>query len=518
MTSELTQNEQLWLLLRAIAKTNEPPGAVAVSGLVSAIAASIGQAGDTDISDTDWRRLINDVLQCGDEDTVSYWSGDQRAVADTPHKVLIAALGIAATAGNIQSGNRADLDAAQILAVGASAATARIIEQNGPHKHDYRCSNLLAPAASPAAQPLLTVARAYGPYLYDDKGIQWFDAASGMWNVPLGHGHAGVIAGWLAQATQVAAVDPFLATTPVAERTAAQLLEIVGMGDGRAVFSSSGSESIEIALRFGLALERDAQVWSMPGAFHGSTAGAAALSAFRSIRGPLPQRALWAKSCPPSQWTVPGIGFFEPMQVGRGCLEITPEEVSALSVFQKEGGILVADEVATGLGRAAWPLAAPKVGLFPDMYVVGKGLANGVAPLSALIVSRSTIDAIEGLGQVLDFGHTHTNHAVGLAAASAALNALSMLDHSRQAKALRRSFDMRGIPIQGSGFLLTTPGFDVDRAELFRALREARLVSHTPTTMSTVSQLTIAPPLTITSSQIDDLTDRVQVARSALGW
>jgi acetylornithine/succinyldiaminopimelate/putrescine aminotransferase len=520
MTNDnLHGNLELGTLLRNAANPIQSPGAVAVSGVVAAFAAAIGDAGDTDQKDHSWPGRVKAALISSDDDTRAYWGGDSRGLMETPLAVQAEAIDVARTSGRIRSGNHADLDASTILAIGATAAVSRVIEQNQSPQSEAITPQaaLLAPASKPDQSPLLVVSRASGPYLTDESGDEWFDAASGMWNVPLGHGDPIVISAWLSQAIQVAAIDPFLASTSIAERTARQLLEIVGVTNGRVIFASSGSESIEAALRFGLHLSPGASVWSMPGAFHGATAGAAALSAYPTIWGPLPERALWSTSAHPSEWLSPGIGFVEPIQIGRGGLSISENEVNSINDFQRRGGIVIADEVACGLGRAVWPVAAPTIGLDPDMYVLGKGLTNGVASVSALVISEHVADALQSRG-ALDFGHTHSNHPAGLAAAAATLSSLSTVNHSEQHQILVSAFRALGVPLKGTGFLLTSPGSPVSRERLMQALSTVRLVSHSPTTASTIDQITIAPPITITEVEAADLASRVLAVRRILSW
>jgi adenosylmethionine-8-amino-7-oxononanoate aminotransferase len=151
------------------------------------------------------------------------------------------------------------------------------------------------------------------------------------------------------------------------------------------------------------------------------------------------------------------------------------------------------------------------------MYVLGKGLTNGVASVSALVISEHVADALQSRG-ALDFGHTHSNHPAGLAAAAATLSSLSTVNHSEQHQILVSAFRALGVPLKGTGFLLTSPGSPVSRERLMQALSTVRLVSHSPTTASTIDQITIAPPITITEVEAADLASRVLAVRRILSW
>jgi adenosylmethionine-8-amino-7-oxononanoate aminotransferase len=92
------------------------------------------------------------------------------------------------------------------------------------------------------------------------------------------------------------------------------------------------------------------------------------------------------------------------------------------------GVLLVADEVLTGAGRTGTWSALEPYGIVPDVMVLGKGIAGGYLPLSAVVAPRRLTDALaDGSGALLH-AQTFSHHAVSCAAGVATLRYLR--DHA----------------------------------------------------------------------------------------
>jgi adenosylmethionine-8-amino-7-oxononanoate aminotransferase len=81
--------------------------------------------------------------------------------------------------------------------------------------------------------------------------------------------------------------------------------------------------------------------------------------------------------------------------------------------------LLIADEILTGAGRTGTWSASESYGIVPDLMVLGKGIAGGYAPLSAVVAPERLIDVIaDGSGALLHaqtFSHHATLCAAGVA-------------------------------------------------------------------------------------------------------
>ncbi|HKG32159.1 MAG TPA: aminotransferase class III-fold pyridoxal phosphate-dependent enzyme, partial [Gemmatimonadales bacterium] len=86
--------------------------------------------------------------------------------------------------------------------------------------------------------------------------------------------------------------------------------------------------------------------------------------------------------------------------------------------------LLLADEVLSGAGRTGTWSALEPYGVVPDLMLVGKGIAGGYAPLSAVVAPRRLVDVLaKGSGSFLH-GQTFSHHATLCAAGTATLRYL----------------------------------------------------------------------------------------------
>ncbi|AOY74369.1 aminotransferase class III-fold pyridoxal phosphate-dependent enzyme [Paenarthrobacter ureafaciens] len=516
-------------LLHRVGTFGEPPGAVADLGFIAAIAGSLALAagvGDRKKAQ-DLITVIDRVLSAAEADIQAYWGAEgssESSVSATPGAVLLAISDLKAIIDGVRASNKTDLETSRIVLEAVQRANLRIIQDNvAAHqthltKPESRGGCWL-PAAAAGQEPLLSVQSARGPWLVTPSGDEWFDASSGMWNVPLGHGHSGPLLGFLQQASAVAAIDPFQVSTDISQQVAGLLADLCGMPEAFVTFASSGSEAVETALRLGLAATspNNGGIWSFPGGYHGSTAGAASLSDFDSVWPPYRERQRLAKQALPNEWSANSVGIIEPVSGVNGCRPVSADTVSHLSEFQKRGGVLIADEIACGLGRASWPLVSQDVGLEPDIVLFAKGLGNGVAPISAIVCSPRVYELALRQGPIED-GHTHSNHPAALGAALGTLGSLRQIDFHDQEDRLDRAWKSAGLSPSGFGHFRAFSGPARDKVSVRSVLTEEKLMVHLPTSISACSSLIVAPPLNMSFEEMTELSERTRRVVSRLGW
>ena len=90
--------------------------------------------------------------------------------------------------------------------------------------------------------------RGQGCYLYDIRGKQYIDLESGIWAAALGHCHPRVNQVMEAQIKKVMHLGTYY-PSPLAESAAMDVLDIVGIDDGKCVLLSSGSEAVEFGVQ-----------------------------------------------------------------------------------------------------------------------------------------------------------------------------------------------------------------------------------------------------------------------------
>ena len=184
----------------------------------------------------------------------------------------------------------------------------------------------------------------------------------------------------------------------------------------------------------------------------------------------------------------------------------------------KQGALLILDEIPIGLGRTGKMFAAEHYDVVPDMLVLGKGLGGGVFPLAALLARESlNVATRTALGH-----YTHEKNPVACAAGLATLDILRDEHLPERAAALgeRAITRMKEMAarhpligdIRGRGLLL---GIELlkNRGTLERAMNEAEQVMYAAlsrglnfkVTMGNI--LTLTPALTLTDAEMDRALD-----------
>lgn len=150
--------------------------------------------------------------------------------------------------------------------------------------------------------------------------------------------------------------------------------------------------------------------------------------------------------------------IIEPIQGSAGIIDPPPDYIKkAFELCRKYNVLFIADEVQTGLGRAGSILKSFDYGIKPDLVCLGKSLAGGVTPLSAVCGSSEIMDIVE----YGDIGSTMAANPPATSAAVAALDVLIDEDISKQSrekgdllKQLILSADCKEIvDVSGSGML-----------------------------------------------------------------
>jgi len=310
-------------------------------------------------------------------------------------------------------------------------------------------------------KPHPAAVRGEGVYVWDADGNRYLDFSGSAAVNFIGHGVREIAEAMVEQARQLEFVHTTQFTTPVAEEFAAELLDFAGehFRGGAVYFTCGGSESVETALKLARQYQVEVgqamrcQVLSRNQSYHGSTLGALSVSGNRKRREiyqpmvrefahmGMPYCYRCAFDCTDGcrncgqQYAAElerAIGesrgeaaafIFEPMSGATlGAVTPPPGYLQAIAdICRRQGVLLIADEVMTGMGRTGRNFAIEHWQVAPDILVTAKGLSSGYAPLGAVIASRKVVDAIaEGSGAFLH-GFTYNAHPVSVAAGRAVL-------------------------------------------------------------------------------------------------
>ena len=313
-----------------------------------------------------------------------------------------------------------------------------------PHLHSF---------ARPSAGPdeFLCIERAEGSTVWDSDGRAYVDAMASLWYCNVGHGRREIVD---AVADELGRLDAFhtldMFTNPPAERFAGLVAERMPVPDGRVLLTSSGSESVDSALKlarvaFSLAGEPHRQlVVGRRHAYHGVTYGGLSVQGLpvnQEHFGPLLEHtgrigaegadeldeveSLFAE-----QGERIAAVITEPVQGAGGVRPPVPGYLERLrQLCDDHGALLILDEVITGFGRlGAWS-AAEVYGVVPDLITFAKGCSSGYQPLGGVVVGRRVLDVLEGDPDfVLRHGFPYSGHPAACAAGIANIAVLE--DHA----------------------------------------------------------------------------------------
>ncbi|MBV8496042.1 MAG: aminotransferase class III-fold pyridoxal phosphate-dependent enzyme [Gammaproteobacteria bacterium] len=297
------------------------------------------------------------------------------------------------------------------------------------------------------------IVRGEGSYLYDAAGRRYLDGSGGPAAFCIGHGNREVNAAIAAQLAQVACGYRYLFTSEPLEELTALMLARSGREFGHVVYSLSGSEAVEgalkVALQYWSALDRPRKkrFIARERSYHGNTLGALSMSGFLERRRPfegslldvefvsaanayrplngLAGATLVTALADELERRIEGLGpenvaafIFEPVVGAAGGAVPAPEGYAQAvrAVCDRHQVLVIADEVMCGAGRCGTWRALEHDGVVPDVIAVGKGLAGGYIPLAATIFRREIGDTIVAAQGTVLTGHTYSGHTAACAA------------------------------------------------------------------------------------------------------
>ena len=200
----------------------------------------------------------------------------------------------------------------------------------------------------------------------------------------------------------------------------------------------------------------------------------------------------------------------EPIQ-GEAGIVIPPQGFlkQAAEVCKQNRVLLMADEIQSGLGRTGKLFAYMHDGIQPDVLIVGKALAGGFYPVSAVLASKEIL----GVYQPGDHGSTFGGNPLGCAIARTALKVLieeKMVERSAELGAYfltllqtLRSPDLK--EVRGKGLWIGIELHSPARPYCEALKAEGLLCKETHDKV-----IRIAPPLVIQREEIDWAFERIK--------
>ena len=290
--------------------------------------------------------------------------------------------------------------------------------------------------------PVFT-AEGHGALLTDVDGNTYVDFAGGVGCLNVGHAHPRVVAAVQEQAARFLHTDFTIVPYEIYVEYAERLTAIAPFsGPSKAAFFNAGTEAVENSVKFARGYTKRPAVIGFEGGFHGRTLLSLTLTskthpykaglgpfAPEVYRAPFPNEyrgitsadALEALeemfSTHVAAETVAAI-VVEPVQ-GEGGFIVAPQEFmeGLRTICDREGILLVVDEVQTGFGRTGRMWATEHYGIEPDLMTVAKSIAGGL-PLSGVVGKAEIMDSLWDNA----VGGTYVGNPVALAAAVAVLD------------------------------------------------------------------------------------------------
>jgi ornithine--oxo-acid transaminase len=277
-------------------------------------------------------------------------------------------------------------------------------------------------------------ARAQGAYLWDSDGNRYLDLLGGFGMFNVGRNNPRIREA-LVEALELERPGSVqLGVDVLPALLAEELLRRAPARLERALFTSSGAEAVEAALKLGRAATGRTRVLSAEHGFHGLTLGALSANAsleFTSRFGPLlpgfervPWNDLEALERELAREDV-AVFLVEPVQ-GKGVnLPAAGYLEGAQELCRRYGTLFCVDEVQTGLGRTGRMLALEHWGLEPDLVTVAKSLSGGYVPVGALLMSAQVYDGVfDSLPNAVSHGSTFAPNDLAMVAGLATLREL----------------------------------------------------------------------------------------------
>jgi taurine---2-oxoglutarate transaminase len=283
-------------------------------------------------------------------------------------------------------------------------------------------------------------------YLWDTDDRRFMDFCAGQMNVNVGYSHPRVLDAMRRQMTTLTYVPPTFETQP-RTRLARMIAERAPQGLEYVFFANSGSEAVEMALKIARAVTGRTKIYSAWRSYHGTTAGASAISGDPRRLFVEPSQFGLGKfhgatcyCCPFGHRQAPECAFaclealrssllldgsetvaaivLEPI-VGTSGIYIPPVEFirGVRELCTTHGIVLIFDETMTGWGRTGRWFACEHFGVSPDILVTAKGITSGYVPLGAAVMTARVRDFF--LDRVFVGGLTNEGHALACATAIA---------------------------------------------------------------------------------------------------
>ncbi len=313
----------------------------------------------------------------------------------------------------------------------------------------------------------ITIVKAKGSYVWDDKGEQYLDLYGGHAVISIGHTHPRWVKRMEEQLEKIAFYSNSI-KIPLQQELAEKLGKISGKEDYQLFLCNSGAEANENALKMASFHNGRKKIIAFSKSFHGRTSLAVSATDNKNYIAPVNEsenvmflpfndEAALEDCFKKNGKTISSV-IIEGIQ-GVGGINVAENSFlkKIRSLCDEYGAIYIADSVQCGYGRSGKFFSHDFAGVNADIYSMAKGMGNGF-PVGGIIIAPYIKPKHFQLGTT--FGGNHLACAAALAVLEVIEEEKLMGNASLVGKYLRT--ELEAIPqlknVRGRGLMI---GFDV---------------------------------------------------------
>lgn len=403
-----------------------------------------------------------------------------------------------------------------------------------------------------------TAVKSTGSYIYDSSGKDYLDASSCVLNMNLGHNNQEITDVIKAQLNKIVFVHRSQFESEENNQLTKKLLKIAPTELTSISYVNSGSEALELAIRATFAYQQRIDrknakyiVSEIP-SYHGMTGFALGATGTPhkidiSMKNLYEQFDIFKKVQPTngrlranlSDWraVLSKVGYeniaaviLEPIGgASSGAAVVDKETISWIrGQADNYGFTIISDEVMSGFGRTGKWWGGEHLDLKPDIITSGKGLTAGYTSLSTVFCSQKIEKQLGTPISSITYGHTMSGNPLSAKTATAVLDYIVKYDLIEAANikgdTLKEGLEHLSFlypnlvsEIRGYGLMLGV-GLSTDESrslfvsrQLASLARSNGLVVCAAGINTNTESLLIAPPLTITSDEIQEILHRLEI-------
>lgn len=269
----------------------------------------------------------------------------------------------------------------------------------------------------------MALVKGEGSWLWDDKGNKYLDFMSGIAVTNLGHAPKQIKAALVKQLDELWHVSNLFHIPN--QEDAGKLITDNSCADA-VFFCNSGAEANEAAIKLARRYNQKVlnngrfEIITFEQSFHGRTLATLTATGQDKVKegfAPLPAgfktiplNDLAALEAAVSDQTA--AVMLEMVQAEGGIYPVDPDYMKALvALCEKQGILLIVDEIQTGMGRTGKLFAYEHYGIEPDIFTMAKGLGSGF-PVGAMAAKEKLREGFTAGSHGSTFGGTPIATAV----------------------------------------------------------------------------------------------------------